>query len=232
MGYLGSYIILLPAILFSLYASNKVNSTFKKYSKVGNRNGYTGRDIAEKILQMNGMHHVAIEHVSGNLSDHYDPKSRTVRLSDSVYNSTSLSAVSVAAHECGHALQHENDYVFLNIRHAIVPVVNIVNQASTPLIILGVILGASGSLGSLLIQLGILFFAGAVVFQLVTLPVEFNASGRALDILEDEQILDREEMGPAKKVLRAAALTYVAAAASALLSLIRLILIFGGGRDD
>lgn len=228
-----SYIILLPAILFSLYASSKVKSTFSKYSKYNNVNGYTGQDIAERILNLNGMYDVAIEHVQGNLSDHYDPKTKTVRLSDSVFNNTSIAAVSVAAHECGHAIQHNKDYVFLNVRHAIVPVVNIASNASMPIIILGMFLGGGqGSISYFLIQLGIILFSGSVVFQLVTLPVEFNASSRALAILEEEQYLSREEMEPAKKVLNAAALTYVAAAASAILSLLRLVLVFGGRRND
>ncbi len=226
----GSYIILLPAILLSLYASNKVKSTFAKYSKQGNANGYTGREIAEKILALHGMYDVGIEHVKGNLSDHYDPKTKTVRLSDKVYNSASIAAVSVAAHECGHALQHQNEYVPLGIRHAIVPVVNFANQAAMPLIFIGMFFG--GGLSEILINIGILFFSGAVIFQLVTLPVEFNASSRALDILEEEQYLDREEMLPAKQVLNAAALTYVAAAAAAVLSLVRLLLITGGRRRD
>jgi len=232
-GGLASYVMLIPALLLSLYASSKVKSTFNKYNKVGNNNGYTGRDIAEKILQLKGVYDVQIEHVQGNLSDHYDPRTKTLRLSDSVYDKATISAVSVAAHECGHALQDQDSYVFLTIRHAIVPLVNIVNQAAMPLIILGIFLGGRTlGIGSLLIQLGIIFFSGVVIFQLVTLPVEFNASSRALDLLEDEQYLDREEMQSAKRVLNAAALTYVAAAASAALSLIRLLLIFGGGRND
>ncbi len=226
----GSYIILLPAILLSLYASSKVKSTFAQYSQQGNRNGYTGREIAEKILGINGMYDVGIEHIKGNLSDHYDPKTKTVRLSDKVYNSTSIAAVSVAAHECGHAMQHQHDYLPLNIRHAIVPVVNIANQAAMPLIIIGMFFG--GGFSEIFINMGILFFSGAVIFQLVTLPVEFNASSRALDILEEEQYLDREEMVPAKKVLNAAALTYVAAAAAAVLSLVRLLILTGGRRRD
>lgn len=230
LAWYGSYIILIPAILLSLFAGSRVKSTFAKYSKTGNRNGLTGRDVAERILQQNGLYDVAIQHVKGNLSDHYDPKSKTVRLSDGVYNSTSLSAVSVAAHECGHALQHDTGYVPLNIRHAIVPAVNFANSAAMPLIMIGMFMG--GGFSEILINIGILFFSGAVIFQLVTLPVEFNASSRALDILEEEQYLDREEMEPAKKVLNAAALTYVAAAAAAVLSLVRLLILTGGRRRD
>lgn len=230
-----SGIILLPAILFSLYASSQVKNTFAAYSKYTNRNGYTGFDIARKILDLNGLYDVSVEPIQGKLTDHYDPRTRTVRLSESVYGKQSLSAVSVAAHECGHALQHQNNYVFLNVRHSIVPVVNFANQLSMPLIMIGAFVGGvgrSGSFGYLFIQLGILFFIGVVVFQFVTLPVEFNASKRALTVLNEQHYLTDDEMGPAKKVLNAAALTYVAAAASALLSLIRLILVFGGRRND
>ena len=234
-GWYASGIILLPAILLSLYASSQVKSTFNKYSKVNNRNGYTGSEIARRILDMNNLEEVQVVHVKGKLSDHYDPKSRCVRLSDSVYDKTSIAAVSVAAHECGHALQHHFEYVPLNIRHMIVPTVNIVNQLSMPMIMLGALLGgmnAGSGIGSLMIQLGILFFTGVVFFQFVTLPVEFNASKRALDVLLEERFLTDEEMIPARRVLRAAALTYIAAAAVALLNLIRLIMVFGGGRDD
>ncbi|WZL83037.1 zinc metallopeptidase [Vallitaleaceae bacterium 9-2] len=230
-----SYIVLIPAILFTLYASSKVNSTFKKYSKYANRNGYTGAEVARKILDDQGLYDVRIEHIPGDMTDHYDPRTKVVRLSDTVHSKNSLSAISVAAHECGHAIQHQQQYVFLSIRHAIVPGVNLVNKMSMPMIMIGVILGGFGGnsfVGYLMIQLGILFFAGAVLFQFVTLPVEFNASKRALQILDAERMLSDEEMGPAKKVLNAAALTYVAAAATAVLSLIRLILVFGGRRDD
>jgi hypothetical protein len=230
-----SYIILLPAIIFTLYASSKVKSTFKKYSKFANRNGYTGAQVARRILDDHGMSHVRIEHVPGEMTDHYDPQTKVVRLSDTVHSQTSLAAISVAAHECGHAIQHEEEYLFLSVRHTIVPAVNIVNKMSMPMIMIGVILGGFGgnsSIGYLMIQLGILFFSGAVFFQFVTLPVEFNASKRALHILDVERMLSVEEMIPAKKVLNAAALTYVAAAATSVLSLIRLILIFGGRRDD
>ena len=230
-----SYIILVPAILFTLYASSKVKSTFKKYSKYANRNGYTGEQVARRILDNHGMQHVRIAHVPGDMTDHYDPQTKVVRLSDTVHSKTSLAAVSVAAHECGHAIQHQQSYVFLTLRHAIVPGVNLVNKMSMPMIMIGVLLGGFGgnsSIGYLMIQLGILFFSGAVFFQFVTLPVEFNASKRALTILESTQMLSGEEMIPAKKVLNAAALTYVAAAATSVLSLIRLLLIFGGRRDD
>ncbi len=230
-----SYMILIPAIILTLYASNKVKTTFKKYSKVSSRSGETGAQIARKILDGQGLQNVRIEHIQGSLTDHYDPRTRVVRLSDSVYGQTSLSAISVAAHECGHAIQHQQEYVFLSFRHAIVPVVGLVNNMSMPMIMIGALFGGVGGnsdFGYMLIQLGIWFFSAAVLFQFITLPVEFNASKRALNILDGERMLSNEEMAPAKKVLSAAALTYVAAAATAVLSLIRLILVFGGRRND
>lgn len=234
-SYYASGIILLPAILLSLYASNQVKATFDKYSKFTNRNGYTGLDIARRILDLNGLFDVSVEPIKGRMTDHYDPKTRTVRLSETVYSQQSLSAISVAAHECGHAIQHQQNYVFLGVRHTIVPVVNFANQLAMPLVMIGAILGGMGSIGSigyLFIQLGILFFIGVVFFQFVTLPVEFNASKRALYVLEENRFLTADELEPAKKVLRSAALTYVAAAASAVLSLLRLIMVFGGRRND
>mgnify|MGYP003312274599 CR=1 FL=1 len=227
------YIVLvMPAIFISLYAQIKVNSTFSKYSKISNHNGLTGAQVARRILDMNGLSNVIIEHVKGNLSDHYDPKSRILRLSDSVFSSTSVAAVGVAAHECGHAIQHAKGYSPLKIRHAIYPVVSISSTAAVPLIIMGFIFNTT-----YLVNIGIVLFAAVVLFQLVTLPVEFNASRRALAILSDSKFLnggsfgDTNELKSAKKVLSAAALTYVASALVSIMQLLRLILIANSRRD-
>lgn len=220
-----SIIILIPAMILAFYAQSKVSSTFRKYSNHRNVRGYTGAQVAEMMLRRSGISDVRVEHIRGNLTDHYDPRNKVLRLSDSVYNSQSVAAVGVAAHECGHAIQHNTGYAFLTIRNAIVPVVNLGSRLSMPLIILGLFAGVY------FIKLGIYMFAAVVAFQLLTLPVEFNASSRALTILEGEGYLSFDEMEPAKKVLSAAALTYVAAAAVAIANLLRLILIFGG-RDD
>ncbi len=224
--YGGYWIILIPAIILSLYASIKVNSTFNKYSKVHNSSGLTGYDCARRILDMSGLSNVSIERVAGSLTDHYDPRARVLRLSESVYNATTISAVSVAAHECGHAIQHQQEYAPLNIRNAIVPVVNFASYASWIFILLGVVLGSS----SFFLPLGIALFAATVVFQLITLPVEFDASNRAVKILSQTGMIYGGEAKAAKKVLSAAALTYVAAALSAVLNLVRLLLIFNDNR--
>lgn len=186
--------------------------------------GMTGAQAAERILRSAGIYDVTIRHVSGRLTDHYDPRNKTLNLSDSVYDSSSVAAVGVAAHECGHAIQHQKDYAPLTIRAALVPVANFGSTLAWPLIIIGLFFGA----GSFLVNLGIIFFSAAVLFQLVTLPVEFNASARAVRILDDTGILGQQELGYTKKVLGAAALTYVASAAAAILQLLRLILLFGG----
>lgn len=228
------YIILvLPAILVSLFAQVKVNSTFSKYSKISNRRGFTGSEVARRILDMNGLHNVVIEHVKGNLSDHYDPKTRVLRLSDSVFSSRSVAALGVAAHECGHAIQHATQYSPLKIRHAIFPVVNFSSAAAVPVIIMGFLFNTP-----VLVNVGIILFASVVLFQLVTLPVEFNASKRALEILEQSNFLGdssldgTSEIKSAKKVLWAAALTYVAAALVSIMQLLRLILIANNNRRD
>ena len=222
-----SWIILLPAIILSLWAQAKVTSTFKKYSNVYNRFGYTGADAARKILDMNGLYSVKIEHISGDLTDHFDPRTNVVRLSDATYNSTSVGAIGVAAHEVGHAIQHATGYSPIRVRNAIVPAVNICNVMSMPLLLIGLLLSAPS-----LVEIGIVLFSATVVFQLITLPVEFNASRRALATLEGQNMLSPEEIGGASKVLKAAAMTYVAAAVSSILSLLRLILVFGGNRRD
>ena len=218
--YYGEYWILLPAILLTLYASFKVNSTFRKYSKVENSRGITGYDCARKILDSNGLNDVEIQRVEGSMTDHYDPRSRVLRLSDTVFNVDSIAAVSVAAHECGHAIQHQQGYAPLTIRNTIVPAVNLASSFSWILILLGLFFSFSN-----LITVGIIFFAATVVFQLITLPVEFNASSRALRIISDMGIVYGGEEKAAKKVLSAAALTYVAAALTSILQLLRLVLI-------
>ena len=218
-----SYLILvMPALIFAMWASARVNSTFKKYSTVGNRKGLTGADVARQILDMNGLQNIIIERVSGNLTDHFDPKARVVRLSDSTYSSTSVGAIGVAAHEVGHAIQHAQGYGPIKVRNAIVPVVQIASYAAWPLAILGVIMSFQG-----LVDFGIILFGVVVLFQLVTLPVEFNASSRAIKTLESCNMLDGEELKCSKKVLSAAAMTYVASAAVAIANLLRLLVLFG-----
>lgn len=227
-GYYGYYfdptyfLVLIGAVL-CLWAQFRVSSTYNKYAKVRSRTGMTGAQAAQKILQMSGIYDVRIEHIGGSLTDHYDPSNKVLRLSDTVYGSTSVAAIGVAAHECGHAVQHDKGYAPLQIRSALVPAANIGSKAGIPLIILGAFLG----MNQLLIQIGIWVFALAVLFQVVTLPVEFNASGRALAMLGNYGMMERDEVSGCKKVLRAAALTYVAAAASAILQLLRLVLLFG-----
>lgn len=217
-----TYWLVVIGAVICLLASARVNSTFNKYSNVRSLSGLTGAQAAERVLHSAGIYDVQIQHVSGKLTDHYDPRNKTLSLSDSVYGSSSVAAVGVAAHECGHAIQHQKNYAPLNLRSAIVPVANIGSTLAWPLIILGLFFG------SFLINLGIIFFSIAVLFQLVTLPVEFNASRRAVRILDETGILGRDELGYTKKVLGAAALTYVASAAAAILQLFRLILLFGG----
>lgn len=217
-----TWIIILPALILSLWAQANVNSTFARFSRVSNRRGMTGYDAARRILDMNGLQNVAIEHIAGNLTDHYDPRSNTVRLSDSVYGSSSVAAIGVAAHEVGHAVQHAVGYTPIKVRNAIVPVVNLCSQLAMPLFILGLIFSSSLFM---LTDVGIILFSAAVLFHIVTLPVEINASRRALSTLESSYMLDGEEIGGAKKVLSAAAMTYVASAAMALLQLLRLIAI-------
>lgn len=223
-----TYILLIIAALISIYAQIRVKTTFSKYSKRQSARGYTGAQVAEQILRSQGIYDVGIARVSGNLTDHYDPRTKMVNLSDSVYNMTSIAAVAVAAHECGHAIQHNKGYVPLNFRSALVPVANIGSKASWIFIILGIIL----SWNQTLITVGIFMFSLAVLFQIVTLPVEFNASSRALRILKENGILVERENSGARSVLTAAALTYVAAAASAILQLLRLIYLFGGRDRD
>lgn len=224
-----TYILIIIGAVICLIASARLKSTYAKYAKVRAMSGMTGAETAEKILHYSGIYDVRIEHVAGELTDHYDPANKVLRLSDTTYGARSVAAVGVAAHECGHAVQHARNYVPLTIRKSLVPVINIGSTLSWPMIILGIILGYN----TVLIHLGIILFSLAVLFQLVTLPVEFNASGRALVLLRDTGILYEDEVNSARKVLKAAALTYVAGAASTILQLLRLILLFGGrGRND
>ena len=221
-----TYLLVLIGAVLCIIAQIRVKSTYSKYSRVRSRSGLTGAQAAQRILQLSGIYDVRIEHVRGELSDHYDPSNKVLRLSDSVYASDSIAAIGVAAHECGHAVQHNKGYAPLSFRTALVPVANIGSWAGVPIIILGVFLG----MNQILIQIGIWVFALAVLFQIVTLPVEFNASGRALEMLNNYGMLEQDETGKCRKVLSAAALTYVAAAAAAILQLLRLLLLFGNGR--
>ncbi|MFI3207786.1 MAG: zinc metallopeptidase [Eubacteriales bacterium] len=227
--YDSTYILVIIGAVICLAASARVKSTFAKYSKVRSARGITGKETAERILRSQGLNDVIVSHVSGDLTDHYDPRTKTVNLSDATYNQTSVAAVGVAAHECGHAIQHARAYAPLTFRTALVPVANFGSMAAWPLIIIGLFIGGSTSLT--LINLGILAFSLSVLFQLVTLPVEFNASSRAVRILGDTGILGLDEMSGTKAVLRAAALTYVASAAASILQLLRLILISNNRRD-
>ena len=221
-----TYILVLIGAVLSLWASATVKSTYNKYSRVYSYSGLTGAQAAAQILRQAGIYDVRIEHVSGNLTDHYDPKARVLRLSDSVYGSNSVAAIGVAAHECGHAIQDQEDYVPLRFRSAFVPVANLGTQVAFPILLLGVFLGSS----HFLIQVGLLCFFFGVLFQLITLPVEFNASGRAVRILRETGMMSDDELSKTKKVLSAAAMTYVAVAASSILSMLRLIILFGGNR--
>lgn len=222
-------ILVLIGVFLSLGASAKVKSTYARFSRVRSMTGMTGAEAARQLLNSQGIYDVQIRQVSGSLTDHYDPRTKTVNLSESVYGSTSVAAIGVAAHECGHAMQDASEYVPLRLRGSMVPVVNIGAQLSWPMILIGVLIGG---MGSPIVSLGILLFSLSVLFQLVTLPVEFNASARAVRLLDSTGILRGEEVGYTKQVLGAAALTYVAAAAGSILQLLRLIILFGGRRDD
>ena len=226
-GFDYTYVLVLIGAVLCMWASYRVNSVYNKYSHIRSASGMTGAEVAQRILDRNGVRDVRVEHVSGNLTDHYDPRTQTVNLSDAVYGSTSVAALGVAAHECGHVMQHESGYMPLKIRTALVPAANLGSQIGLPLVIIGLIFGLSNSF----IAIGIGIFALAVLFQIVTLPVEFNASHRALAMLGEYGILGTDEVEASRKVLGAAAMTYVAAAASAVLQLLRLIML-GRRRDD
>ena len=223
-----TYILVLIGVMLSLAASSKVNSTYSRDARVGARCGMTGAEAARQLLNSQGIYDVTIRRVPGHLSDHYDPRTRTVNLSDSVYGATSIAAIGVAAHECGHAIQDADSYAPLKIRGALVPVANFGATLSWPLIILGLFMGS----GSVLIQIGILMFSLSVLFQLVTLPVEFNASSRAVRLLDENGILVGQEVGQTRQVLSAAALAYVAASEASILQLLRLLILFGNRRDE
>lgn len=225
-----TYILVLIGAVICLIASARVKSTFNKYSSYRSASGMTGAQAAERLLRAAGIYDVQVQHVSGNLTDHYNPKTKVLNLSDSVYGSPSVAAVGVAAHECGHAIQHAKGYVPLTLRSAFVPVANIGSMLAWPIILVGLFINSSSS--QTIINIGILLFSFAVLFQLITLPVEFNASGRALKQLQVQGILGDQELVYTRRVLRAAALTYVASAAAAILQLLRIILLFGGRRRD
>lgn len=227
--YDGTYLLIVIGALLSLMASAKVKSSFARYSNVRSMSGMTGREAAERILRNSGIYDVQVQHIYGNLTDHYDPRNKVLSLSDSVYNSNSVAAIGVAAHECGHAIQHAKGYAPLSIRGALVPVANFGSTISWPLILMGLLIRSNASM--LFINLGILAFSFAVLFQIVTLPVEFNASRRAVRILGETGMLGPDELRGTRKVLSAAALTYVAGAAAGILQLLRLLII-GGRRND
>jgi len=225
-----TYVLVLIGVVLSLLASARVKSTFNKYSRMHNSRGITGAQAAQQVLYSAGIHDVRIERVSGNLTDHYDPRSKVLRLSDSVYGSTSVAAVGVAAHECGHAIQHAKGYAPLQFRNVLVPVANFGAQIAWPLILIGLVITSKSS--SFLIDAGIIAFSLSVLFQIVTLPVEFNASNRAIRCIADTGMMYGDEIVAAKRVLGAAALTYVAGAAASILQLLRLILLTGGRRRN
>lgn len=238
IGYYGGYgygfgldptiFLVLAGALLSIWASSRVQGTFRRYSGMRSMTGMTGAEAAKGLLQSQGIYDVTVRPVRGNLTDHYDPRSKTVNLSESVYHATSVAAIGVAAHECGHAMQDHEDYGPLKIRSAFVPVASLGSNLSWPLILIGLLISLTP-----LIQLGIWMFTLAVLFQLITLPVEFNASRRAVRLLDSQGILQGQEVEATSQVLKAAALTYVAAAAASILQLLRLVILFGGrNRDD
>lgn len=219
--------LVIPALLFAMWAQMRVSATFGKYNRVASQRGWTAAQVCRQILNENGLSHIGIEMVRGNLTDHYDPRAGVIRLSESVYNSTSVAAIGVAAHEAGHAVQYAVGYVPIKIRNAVIPISQFGSSLSIPLLLVGLLFN-----NGMLVNVGILLYATVALFQLVTLPVEFNASGRALRTLSSSYILEPDEVGMARKVLSAAALTYVAALLSSLAQLLRLILLFGRNDRD
>ena len=225
-----TYILVIIGAVICMIASANVNSTYKKYSSYRSMTGMTGAQAAQRLLAAAGICDVQVGHVSGNLTDHYNPSTKVLNLSDAVYGSSSVAAIGVAAHECGHAIQHANGYVPLKLRSAFVPVANIGSKLAWPVILLGLLINSESS--QLVINVGIILFSFAVIFQLITLPVEFNASRRAMQLLDQQGILSESELPYTRKVLGAAALTYVAGAASSILQLLRIVLLFGGRRRN
>lgn len=221
-----SYGLIIIAMIISMSAQGYISRWYNKTSQMNNNKGLTGKEIARQILDKNDLHHVKVEHIEGNLTDHYDPSSKTVRLSDGIYNESTVAAISVASHECGHAIQDKDGYLFLKIRRSIVPLVNLASRLGYVAILLGFILSLVG-----LIKIGIIAECVILLFQLITLPVEFDASRRALKKIEEYDMVTKSEHHYATKMLTSAALTYVAAVTSTLLSILRLVLIFAGNRD-
>ena len=225
-----TYILVVIGAVICMIASARVKGTFNKYSQLRSMSGMNGAQVAQRVLQAAGIYDVQVRHVSGSLTDHYDPRTKTVNLSDPVYNATSVAALGVAAHECGHAIQHAKNYAPLSIRSAFVPIANFGSMLAWPVILIGLLFNTRSS--GLIIDIGILLFSAAVLFQLVTLPVEFDASRRALVMLRTQGILADDELKYTRRVLKSAALTYVASAAAAILQLLRIILITNGRRRD
>ena len=219
-------IFVLPALILAMWAQARVSSTFNRYSKIVSQKGLTGCEVARKILDANGLHGVAVERVAGNLTDHFDPKANVIRLSDSVYANNSIGAVGVAAHEAGHAVQYGENYIPIKIRNSVIPAANIGSYAAFPLALMGILFSSDW-----LINAGIILFSAVVFFQIITLPVEFNASHRAIRVLTESEMMDKQEVRGVKKVLSAAAMTYVAAAATAILNLVRLLVLTNRNRD-
>lgn len=225
-----TYILVVIGAVICMIASARVKGTFNKYSQLRSMSGMNGAQVAQRVLQAAGIYDVQVRHVSGSLTDHYDPRTKTVNLSDPVYNATSVAALGVAAHECGHAIQHAKSYAPLSIRSALVPIANFGSMLAWPVILIGLFFNTRSS--GLIIDIGILLFSAAVLFQLVTLPVEFDASRRALVMLRTQGILADDELRYTRRLLKSAALTYVASAAAAILQLLRIILITNGRRRD
>lgn len=225
-----TYILVVIGAVICMIASARVKGTFNKYSQLRSMSGMNGAQVAQRVIQAAGIYDVQVRHVSGSLTDHYDPRTKTVNLSDPVYNATSVAALGVAAHECGHAIQHAKSYAPLSIRSALVPIANFGSMLAWPVILIGLFFNTRSS--GLIIDIGILLFSAAVLFQLVTLPVEFDASRRALVMLRTQGILADDELKYTRRVLKSAALTYVASAAAAILQLLRIILITNGRRRD
>ena len=221
-----TFLLILPALALSMFAQYRVKSAYNKYSTVRSTKGYNGVDVARELLQSSGIHDVRVELTHGMLTDHYDPRSRVVRLSEGVYNSSSLAALGIAAHEVGHAVQHNVGYMPLGLRSALVPVSGFGSKLAMPLIFIGLFLAqGAGSFGLVLAQIGIILYSAAVIFTLITLPVEFNASGRAIELLSENRFLTADEVAPTKRVLNAAALTYVAATITAIMTLLQFIML-------